>query len=216
MEGLMIKIDTIVVGPIHTNCYIVWNQNTKEALVFDPGDNGQKIHEFLREKELALKAVLFTHGHFDHISAAPFLINQTHAKTYISRLEESLVSDANLNCSAMFGQPIDLTPDEFVRDNEVLSFLDTKIKVISTPGHTKGSVCYYFEPEGFLISGDTLFFESYGRTDFPTGNDREMKESLTQLLTQLKDEVIVYPGHGCETNIGYEKINNPWSLSIFE
>jgi glyoxylase-like metal-dependent hydrolase (beta-lactamase superfamily II) len=78
------------------------------------------------------------------------------------------------------------------------------------------SVCYYFEHEGFLISGDTLFFESYGRTDFPTGNDREMKESLTQLLTQLKDEVIVYPGHGCATNIGYEKRNNPWSLSIFE
>lgn len=209
-----IKIETVVVGPIQTNCYIVWNADTKEALVFDPGDYGQRIYEFLKERELTLKAILLTHGHFDHINAAPYLINQTHVKSYISCQEERLVTDANLNCSAMFGQPFAYTPDERIKENEVLSFLDTKMQVISTPGHTKGSLCFYFEQEGFLISGDTLFFESYGRTDFPTGNGNQLRESLQKLFKQLPEDVVVYPGHGCATKIGYEKKNNPMSSEI--
>ena len=204
-----LTIDTVVVGPIQTNCYLVWNTDTKEALVFDPGDYGQRIYEFIKEKGLTLRAILLTHGHFDHINAAPYLINQTHVKSYISSQEKRLVTDVNLNCSAMFGQPFAYAPEELINENEVLSFLDTKITVISTPGHTKGSVCFYFEREGFLISGDTLFFESYGRTDFPTGNGLELNDSLQRLLTQLPEEVVVYPGHGCATKIGYEKKNNP-------
>jgi glyoxylase-like metal-dependent hydrolase (beta-lactamase superfamily II) len=178
--------------------------------VFDPGDNGSKIYEELNKKELTLKAILLTHGHFDHINAATYLVNQTHAKTYISREEERLVTDANLNCSVMFGQPSILTPDEFVKDNDIIYFLDTQMKVISTPGHTAGSVCFYFEEDGILISGDTLFFESCGRTDFPTGNARQMSATLEALVTQLKEDVAVYPGHGCATSIGYEKNNNPY------
>jgi glyoxylase-like metal-dependent hydrolase (beta-lactamase superfamily II) len=205
-----LKIDTVVVGAIQTNCYIVWNPSSMEALVFDPGDNGPKIYEELKKKELILKAILLTHGHFDHINAATYLVNQTHVKTYISREEERLVTDANLNCSVMFGQPSNLTPDEFVQDNEILNFLDTQVKVISTPGHTAGSVCYYFQEDGILISGDTLFFESCGRTDFPTGNARQMSATLETLVTQLNVDVAVYPGHGCATTIGYEKKNNPY------
>lgn len=205
-----LKIDTVVVGPIQTNCYIVWNPSSKEALVFDPGDNGSKIYEELNKKELTLKAILLTHGHFDHINAATYLVNQTHARTYISREEERLVTDPNLNCSVMFGQSSTLTPDEFVKDNDIFYFLDTQMKVISTPGHTAGSVCFYFEEDGILISGDTLFFESCGRTDFPTGNARQMSATLEALVTQLKEDVAVYPGHGCATSIGYEKNNNPY------
>lgn len=211
-----LSIDLVVVGPIQTNCYIVWNQDTKEALVIDPGDDGKKIYDFLWRNDITLKAIFFTHGHFDHISAASFLVNQTNAKTYISWEEEKLVVDANLNCSAMFGSPVCYTPDELIRDGELLSMLGTKIKVIATPGHTQGSVCYYFEDEGYLFSGDTLFFESYGRTDFPTGNERKLMESLHQLFELIPPEVKVYPGHGCETKIGYEKKNNPCSYYMLE
>lgn len=204
-----VKIESVVVGPIKTNCYVVWNQDTKEALVFDPGDSSQKIYDFLVRNNLSLKAIFFTHGHFDHISAATKLVNLTHATTYISKEEEKLVADANLNCSAMFGKPISFIPEELILDGQVLSYLGTTIKVIETPGHTQGSVCYYFEHDCFLISGDTLFFESYGRCDFPTGNEHKLMDSLHQLFTQLPSEVKVYPGHGCATSIGYEKINNP-------
>ncbi len=205
-----LKIDTIVVGAIQTNCYMVWNPSTKEALVFDPGDNGPKIYEELRKRELTLKAICLTHGHFDHINAAAYLVNQTHVKIYISREEEGLVTDANLNCSTMFGQASSLTPDEFLEDKDTLFFLGTQVKVLATPGHTAGSVCYYFEEDDILISGDTLFFESCGRTDFPTGNPRRMSESLNNLVALLKEDVAVYPGHGRATSIGYEKKNNPY------
>lgn len=205
-----LKIDTIVVGPIQTNCYIVWNESTKEALVFDPGDQGVKIYEELQKRQLTLKAIFLTHGHFDHMNAAAYLVNQTHARSYISREEERLVTDPNLNCSILFGQPSSFVPDEYVKDNDILFYLDTQMKVMSTPGHTAGSVCYYFEEDSVLISGDTLFFESCGRTDFPTGNAHQMRETLELLLTKLKEDVVVYPGHGCSTSIGYEKKNNPY------
>ena len=209
-----LKVITIPVGPIETNCYLVVNETSKGALVFDPGEDANRIYEYVHSQQLTVEAILFTHGHFDHITAGSKLASLVYAKTYVPQEEKALCEDANLNCSVMFGAPFTLTPDFTVSKNQNLNFLDTKIIVLATPGHTKGSACYYFSEAGILISGDTLFFESYGRTDLPTGNDRQLEESLTELFSTLPEEVVVYPGHGIHTTIGYEKRNNPYRNGV--
>ena len=208
------KVITIPVGPLQTNCYLVVNETTKKALVFDPGEDAERIYHYISNQQLTVEAILFTHGHFDHIRGGDQLASLVHAKTYMSKEEKTLSEDANLNCSIMFGAATTLTPEVTVTHKEELKFLDTEIVVLATPGHTKGSVCYYFKEAGILISGDTLFFESYGRTDFPTGSDQQLEQSLTQILSTLPEEVVVYPGHGCETTIGYEKRNNPYRNGV--
>lgn len=209
-----LKVITIPVGSLQTNCYLVVNEATKKSLVFDPGEDADSIYHYLSNQQLEVEAILFTHGHFDHITGGSKLASLVHAKTYMAQEEKELSEDANLNCSRMFGSAVTLIPDVTVTDHEKLHFLDTELIVIATPGHTKGSVCYYFKEAEILISGDTLFFESYGRTDFPTGSDRQLEQSLTNLLSTLPEEVVVYPGHGVHTTIGYEKRNNPYRNGV--
>ncbi|MDD5936249.1 MAG: MBL fold metallo-hydrolase [Clostridiales bacterium] len=209
-----LSITAIQVGPIQTNCYIVANEDTKKALVFDPGEDANKIYNYINQCHLTVEAILLTHGHFDHITGVSDLVRLTNAKVYMLEAEKDLAMDDRMNCSAMFGQRVTLFPDILIKNQEELSFLDTKIKVIATPGHTKGSVCYFFEENKILISGDTLFLESYGRTDFPTGSDFALERSLTMLLTTLPQDVVVYPGHGPKTTIGYEQKNNPYGSGV--
>ncbi len=209
-----LSITTIQVGPIQTNCYIVANEDTKRALVFDPGEDADRINAYLNDKNLIVEAILLTHGHFDHITGVAKLARLTNAKVYMSEQEKELSMSESMNCSAMFGHSVTLCPDFLVRNQETLEFLDTTIKVIATPGHTKGSVCYYIEDSQLLITGDTLFFESYGRTDFPTGSDMQLEQSIEMLLSTLPIDVAVYPGHGIKTTIGYERRNNPYRNGV--
>lgn len=205
-----LSITTIQVGPIQTNCYIVVNEDTKRALVFDPGEDAERIYAYLNHNQLSVEAILLTHGHFDHITGVAQLVRLTNAKVYMSEQEKELAMNETMNCSMMFGHSVTLCPDFLVKNQESLEFLNTTVKVIATPGHTKGSVCYYIEDNQLLISGDTLFFESYGRTDFPTGSDVQLEQSIEMLLSTLPYDVVVYPGHGIKTTIGYERKNNPY------
>lgn len=198
-------------GQMQTNCYIVGNRQTKEALVFDPGDEGFRVMEMLKKEGLELSAVLLTHGHFDHMMAVPYLKEQkAELPVYLHEEEADVLGDPALNLTSMFGQPLSMEADHLVKDGDVLKLLGTEISCIHVPGHTKGGVCYYFKEQGWLIAGDTLFRQSIGRTDFPTGNTDALLSGIRKKLFILPDETEVYAGHMNSTTIGLEKRTNPF------
>lgn len=203
-------IDKFVVGAVMTNCYVVSDDQTKDALIIDPGAEAKKIAALIREKELKVRAVLLTHGHFDHILAAGELCGEFQAKLYCLEEEKELMMDPVMNVGRMFHFECTAVPDDVFRAGDRLEFGSLACTVIPTPGHTRGGVCFYFENEGILFSGDTLFFESVGRTDMPTGNAAVLIQSIKEKLFVLPEETKVYPGHGPATTIGYEKNNNPY------
>ena len=200
-------------GQMQTNCYIAGNRQTKEALVFDPGDEGFRVMEMLEKEGLELTAVLLTHGHFDHVMALPYLQElKPGLPVYLHEDEEDVLRDPSLNLTSMFGEPVSMDADHLVKDGQVLDLLNTEIHCIHVPGHTKGGVCYYFKEQGWLIAGDTLFRQSIGRTDFPTGETDALLSGIREKLFVLPDETEVYPGHMNSTTIGFEKRTNPFLM----
>lgn len=204
------KLQSYVLGVVSTNCYIISDENTNEAIIIDPPDQAAAIANMLKEQSLVPVAIILTHGHFDHIMAAGDLAENFHIPIIACEAEKELLADSNINGSRMIRKDFVLTANQFIKDNDLLTLGGMKIKVIHTPGHTAGGVCYYFEDEKVLISGDTLFLESVGRTDLPTGNSKTLIESIRQKLMVLPDDVVVYPGHGDKTTIGYERTHNPY------
>ena len=205
-----IKIGRMVVGAVQTNCYFLQNTDTNEVVVVDPGAKGERIYEELTSRGYTIKAVLLTHGHFDHVMGADAIRKAADVKVYLGELDGKLIENADLNVSAMFGTPYTMKADILVKDGEEFELAGIKMKVIHTPGHTAGGVCYYLEEEKILVCGDTLFAESVGRTDFPTSSSRDLVTAIRKKLFTLPEDVYVYPGHGPTTTIGYEKENNPF------
>ncbi len=203
-------VEKLAVGAVVTNCYIVFDGETKDALVIDPGAAAGRIAEKIRGMDLKPRAILLTHGHFDHILAADELRREFSVKLLCSEAERELCADPVLNVGQAFGCACSVLPDETFSDGEKLEFGALSCTVIATPGHTKGGVCFYFGQEGILFSGDTLFFESVGRTDFPGGSAKVLIDSVKERLFVLPDATKVYPGHGPATSIAYEKENNPY------
>lgn len=208
------RIKTCVLGPVSTNCYLIYNNTTKEAVIIDPADNGPYILNKCQELGITPAAVLLTHGHFDHIMAVQDVCRAFRCKVYAGREEYTLLMDAEINLSANIAGQLGIEaavvdPDELVRDGQILHLIGYDWKVLETPGHTAGSVCYYVESEDVLISGDTLFAESLGRTDMPTGSSAQIVRSITEKLLVLPDDTMVYAGHGDPTTIGHEKQYNP-------
>lgn len=208
MEKL--KIGSIMMGVCQTNCYFVYREGTKDVIFFDPADRGEDLYRMLQEKGFQVKAILLTHGHFDHIWGVDRLRELSGAPVYACEAERRLCGDADANVSAQAGRACTIQPDYYVKDGEEIAAAGMHCRLIATPGHTVGSCCYYFEAAGFLIAGDTLFQESVGRTDFPTGSMSDLVRSVKEKLFVLPDETKVYPGHGDSTTIGYEKENNPF------
>lgn len=206
-----ILIDSAVVGAVGTNCYIVRKEGSDKCVVIDPGDSGRELAKYIKEEGLSVEDVLLTHGHFDHIMGVSGLVAEAGGKVCILEDEADLVKDTGLNASSMIGVSVSLEADVLLRDGQVYESAGMKFEVIHTPGHTKGSCCYYMKEEGVLFSGDTLFMESIGRTDLPTGNGRAIMDSLNQKVLTLPEEVKVFSGHGPVTDIGYERANNPYS-----
>ncbi|MBQ8882337.1 MAG: MBL fold metallo-hydrolase [Clostridia bacterium] len=200
----MIEITTLSVGPLGANAYIL--SNGQNAFVIDPGDEAEKIEQIIIDKGLKLSAVLLTHGHFDHCNGAKYLQNLG-AKVYLHYDDKKLIeTDGNLArfCSINFNR---FSPDFLIGDGDKIDFGGNDISVIHTPGHTDGSVCYLIGNK--LFSGDTLFFLSVGRVDFPSGSAEKMRKSLVKLCN-LDENITVFSGHGEQTSIGFEKKNNPY------
>ena len=205
-----LKIGRIVMGMCQTNCYFVYPEGKSEVILFDPADRGDYIYHSLKDKGFTVAAILLTHGHFDHIWGLEELKELSGAKVYAYEEEKEVCENASVNVSKGAGRPCEITADEYVKDGATISVAGMSCQLIATPGHTKGSCCYYFEEEGILISGDTLFQESVGRTDLPTGSMSALVRSVKEKLMVLPADVKVYPGHGESTTIGYEKENNPF------
>ncbi len=200
-----VKIEGMRVGFINTNCYIIYNVLTKEGCIVDPGGSAEKILAFINSRDIKSVSIYLTHGHFDHISAAKEIKEKTKAKIYAFETEKELMANPNANCAYMFDSDITLNADELLSDGQKVSFAGIEAKVINTPGHTKGSCCYYLEKEGILFSGDTLFYRTHGRTDLPTGSGADIVRSMEEILFKLPKDTKVYPGHGEFTTIGNEK-----------
>lgn len=205
-----IKIGRIVLGSLQTNCYFVFREDSKKAVVFDPADRGEDVYNALKGKGISVEAILFTHGHSDHILGAKSLREAAGVKIYALDKEKDICENSRTNLSEWLGRAYTVEADEYVTDGAELMFDDMCFKVIATPGHTSGSCCYYVEEAGILISGDTLFYESTGRTDFPTGSMSQIVRSIKEKLFVLPEETKVYPGHGDQTTIGHEKKYNPF------
>lgn len=205
------EITILTVGPVQTNCYIINKEESSSCVVIDPGEEAEKIASYVSKKGLKNEGVLLTHGHFDHITGVSDLISRIGGKVYAYEGEKDLMADPRQNGSVMMGYELALEPECLLRDGEVLHIADMDLKVIHTPGHTKGSCCFYQEEEKILFSGDTIFMESVGRTDFPTGSARELIDSVRNKVLTLPADVKIYPGHGLETSVSYEMANNPYA-----
>ena len=206
----MLNVSILVVGPVMTNCYIVHDEN-KEAVIIDPGENAKGIINQLEKTGAAPVAILLTHGHFDHITAVPELIEKyPDIPIYAYEKERALLEDAGLNESAGMGRGgISLDNVHYLEDGAELTLLGETWKLIATPGHTIGSCCYYVESASALFSGDTLFAGSYGRTDLPTGSQSAIVRSIKEKLLVLPPDDQVYPGHEDFTTIEQERKYNP-------
>ncbi len=205
-----LKIGRMVLGICQTNCYFIYQEGQKDVIFIDPADKGEYIFETLKEKGFQVAGILLTHGHFDHIWGTNKLRELSGAPIYAYEEEKKLCEDAITNVSDQVGRPYTVVPDKYLKDGEEITIAGMTCKLIATPGHTIGSCCYYFEEAGFLISGDTLFQESVGRTDLATGSMSAITRSIKEKLFVLPEQVKVYPGHGDSTEIGYEKKYNPF------
>lgn len=191
----------------YTNCYIMQDEETKEAICIDPGGEINKIEEMLKILKAKLKYIYLTHSHLDHIEKAQELKEKYGGEILISRLGEENINNSEINLSNMIGKDIYTNVDARVDDKDILHVGNIELEVISTPGHTNDGTSLYCKEEGIVFTEDTLMYMGYGRTDFPTGSLKELKKSLKKLFT-LPDDTFVYPGHGIATTIGDEKNRN--------
>lgn len=202
-------IKKLEVGPIMANCYILGCESTKQAAVIDPGDDADRILMELAKSELKVKYLINTHGHFDHVSANKRMKNATGAQIAIHPEDEPMFNELSRSAQ-MFGLSSENSPpaDIHLNDGDEISFGEITLKVIHTPGHSKGGISLY--TKGHLFAGDTLFAGSIGRTDLAGGDYDTLISSIKEKLLILDEETIVYTGHGPETTIGNEKRMNPF------
>jgi glyoxylase-like metal-dependent hydrolase (beta-lactamase superfamily II) len=202
-----LRIKALLVGSLATNCYIAYCEENREAAIIDPGGDADRILSFISKENLKVKFIVNTHGHADHILADDELRKTLNAPLLIHQADLEMLSNPELNLSAFLDEPVKVSkPDRLLKGGDEISFGKVKLKVIHTPGHTPGCICLL--GENSLFSGDTLFAGSVGRTDIPGGSFQQLMHSLKFRIMPLPDSLKVYPGHGPETVLGYEKHAN--------
>jgi len=199
------------VGPLQCNCSIIGDEQTREAMVIDPGDQIEDILKILKAENLTLKQIVVTHAHIDHVGGAMKLKVATGAPILMNQKDEALLKMLDMQATWIGMKPPGAVQvDEAVGEGRILKVGNLSSTVIHTPGHTEGSICLYFPEQKTLIAGDTLFAGSIGRTDLPGGSYEKIIRSLHNQLMQLPDETQVVPGHGPATSIGEERETNPF------
>lgn len=205
-----LKVEQYVVGPVQTNCYFAINEDTNELLIIDPGASADRLAKRIEEEKLNPVAILLTHGHFDHAGGVAELAERFGIKVYAEEHEKETLENPALNLSGWEGRELSYHADVFLKDEQEIDLAGFHIRVFHTPGHTVGGCCYYFSYQNALFSGDTLFAQSVGRTDFPKGSASALIRSIQEKLMPLPDNVTVYTGHNEITSIGTERMYNPY------
>lgn len=207
------KIKRLIVGQLRTNCYLVWNKEKREAVIIDPGDDGGYITRRIQDLELKPKLIVATHAHFDHILAVTELKLAFKIPFFLHQADLPILRRTPKTVKYFLGFEADPPPevDRFIKEGDLIKFGKEKLRVIETPGHSPGGVClYHFQGKSALFSGDTLFCQGVGRTDFSYSSALDLQRSIEKLF-QLPRETLVYSGHGPETTIGEEKML--WPIS---
>lgn len=197
-------------GPLAVNSYVVTDEKTKKTFIVDPGGHNLNMVNYIKGDNLEVAYIILTHGHGDHLGGVPDLMKEfPSAKLAAGIYDKEMLANPNLNMSAMVqGYPVSLSADLYLNDGETLKVGDMELKIIHTPGHTPGGICILVE--NFLFSGDTLFEQSIGRTDFPGSSFQAIVKSIREKLFILPEDTTVLPGHMGSTTIGFEKENNPF------
>lgn len=203
------QITRLVVGPLQVNCYIVSDERTKEALVIDPGDDGQKVLAAIRDKGLAVRYIVNTHAHFDHVGANKLIKEATGAPILIHQEDDALLGNT-AGQARMFGMTVPASPkaDRHVKHGDVIKAGAVELKVLHTPGHSAGGICLL--GDGVVFTGDALFAGSIGRTDLMGGDLMTLIGSVKEQLMTLPDDTVVLSGHGPDSTIGEERRENPF------
>jgi len=203
------SVETLVVGPLEENCYVLRDGQTAEGIIIDPGDNGQEILAYVRDTGLKVKLLVNTHGHWDHIGAVDFLRDELGVELAIHEEDAAMLTASREEMAAYSVFAGQKRPAEILlTDGDTVSFGSSRLEVIHTPGHTRGGICLY--GGDCLFSGDTLFAGSVGRTDLPGGDYPGILHSVNVSLQPIPDEAVVYPGHGPATTMGRERRCNPY------
>ncbi len=203
------RTERLILGLLHTNCYIVYDEATMEAALIDPATSIDKITAKIEELGVIIKYIILTHAHSDHICALDNAADYTKARVCIGSLEEKALNDSELNLCNYFRNTSPIhKPDVILNENDTLFLGDNPLKILFTPGHTAGGISIIYD--NCAITGDTLFYESVGRSDFATGNATDLMNSIKNKLFKLPADTIVYPGHGESTTIAHEINNNPF------
>ena len=207
------KIDHLILGAYETNSYVLRQSDTaRDCLIIDTGLDAGSLPDFLAEHDLNPVALVFTHGHVDHIGGAATVRSRFPGmKVYIHKLDAEMLTRPEQNLSAMTGMPLSTEPeDSCLAEGDVFEQAGVELLVLHTPGHTPGGICLYSKEDGIAFVGDTLFADSVGRTDFPNGSMSQLIDGIKEKLFVLPDETKVYPGHGPATTIAHEKAYNPF------
>ncbi len=203
-------IRTVHVGITQTNCYVVGCEETHEGVVIDPGGHPKRILKAIEESGLAIRYVLNTHCHFDHMGANAALVDATGAPLALHPAEVPILQARG--GASWFGVPVKESPmpDVELEDGQVLEAGTLRFQVLHTPGHSPGGVTFYLNHDGVAFDGDVLFQMGIGRTDLPGGDLDTLMHSIREVLFAMPDETVIYPGHGPKTTVGQEKRSNPW------
>jgi hydroxyacylglutathione hydrolase len=212
----MLVFDSMAVGPLSTNCYIIGDSETHEAMVVDPGGHVGAIMSALDRHNLACKWIVNTHAHFDHIGGNRGLKEKTGAELIIHELEAGWLSQLSVQ-GRMFGISVENSPpaDRTLSGDETLEVGKIQLKVLHTPGHSPGSISLAIEGEKKIVVGDLVFADSIGRTDLPEGSFESLQESVRRHIFTQTDDTALYPGHGPATTVGHERRYNPFLNGSF-
>jgi glyoxylase-like metal-dependent hydrolase (beta-lactamase superfamily II) len=204
MISSKLQVEPLVVGPLFSNCYIIWDKDNKEGVIIDPGDDADNILETINELGVKIKYILATHGHFDHVGAVASLRRKLKIE-FLAHEDDYFFIEDGENAAQRWGIDIEQPPkpDRFIKDGDMIKIGDFELEVLHTPGHSPGGVSFLYDK--MVFAGDTLFQNSIGRTDFRKGSFKDLSNSIKTRLYTLPDDTIVYTGHGPVTTIGDEK-----------